>query len=94
MPERLVGNARRQSQVQQTIILCIDQSGPMAESVVYSAVFGAVLASLRSVKTHLVVFDSDIVDLTDEIDDPSTCCSASSWVVAPTSTGRWRTARG
>lgn len=70
VPERLVGNARRQSQVQQTIILCIDQSGSMAESVVYSAVFGAVLASLRSVKTHLVVFDSDIVDLTDEIDDP------------------------
>ncbi len=70
VPERLVGNTRRRSQVQQTIILCIDQSGSMAESVVYSAVFGAVLASLRTVKTHLVVFDTDIVDLTDEIDDP------------------------
>ena len=70
VPERLVGNARRQSQVEREIILCIDQSGSMAESVVYSAVFGAVLASLRSVKTHLVVFDTAIVDLTDEIDDP------------------------
>lgn len=70
VPERLVGNARRQSQVEREIILCIDQSGSMAESVVYSAVFGAVLASLKSVKTHLVVFDTAIVDLTDEIDDP------------------------
>lgn len=70
VPERLVGNARRQSQVQREIILCIDQSGSMAESVVYSAVFGAVLASLRSVRTRLVVFDTSVVDLTDELEDP------------------------
>jgi hypothetical protein len=42
----------------------------MAESVVFSSVFGAVLASLRSVRTRLVVFDTEVVDLTDEIDDP------------------------
>ena len=42
----------------------------MAESVVYSSVFGAVLASLRSVQTRLVVFDTEVVDLTDELDDP------------------------
>ena len=42
----------------------------MAESIVYSSVFGAVLASLRSVATKLVVFDTEVVDLTDEIDDP------------------------
>ena len=51
-------------------MLCIDQSGSMAESVVYSSVFGAVLASLRSVRTRLVVFDTAVVDLTDELDDP------------------------
>ena len=50
--------------------MCIDQSGSMAESVVYSSVFGAVLASLRSVRTRLVVFDTEVVDLTDELDDP------------------------
>ena len=44
--------------------------GSMAESVVYSSVFGAVLASLRSVRTRLVVFDTEVVDLTDELDDP------------------------
>ncbi len=70
VPERLVGYARRTSQVQRQIILCIDQSGSMAESVVYASVFGAVLASLRAVQTRLVVFDTTVVDLTDEIDDP------------------------
>ncbi|WP_330475705.1 VWA domain-containing protein [Terrabacter sp. C0L_2] len=70
VPERLVGHARRAHRVERRIILCIDQSGSMAESVVYSSVFGAVLASLRSVETKLVVFDTAVVDLTDELDDP------------------------
>ncbi len=70
VPERLVGFARRQSQVERQIILCIDQSGSMAESVVYSSVFGAVLASLRSVSTRLVAFDTAVVDLSDDLEDP------------------------
>jgi len=70
VPERLVGHARRAHRIERRIILCIDQSGSMAESVVYSSVFGAVLASLRSVDTRLVVFDTAVVDLTDELDDP------------------------
>ena len=70
VPERLVGHARRTTQVERHIILCIDQSGSMAESIVYSSVFGGVLASLRSAATSLVVFDTEVVDLTDEIDDP------------------------
>ena len=48
IPERLVGYARRTTQVEREIVLCIDQSGSMAESIVYSSVFGAVLASVRS----------------------------------------------
>jgi Mg-chelatase subunit ChlD len=51
-------------------VLCVDQSGSMAPSVVYSSVFGAVMASLKSVRTHLVAFDTSVVDLTDELDDP------------------------
>lgn len=70
VPERLVGFARRQTQVERQIILCIDQSGSMADSAVYSSVFGAVLASLRSVSTRLVVFDTNVVDLTEDLDDP------------------------
>lgn len=70
IPERLVGYGRRNQQVQRHITLCIDQSGSMASSVVYSSVFGAVLASLRSVQTRLVVFDTAVVDLTDQMTDP------------------------
>lgn len=70
VPERLVGHARRTSQVERHIVLCIDQSGSMAESIVYSSVFGAVLGSLRSVATSMVVFDTEVVDLTDEMSDP------------------------
>lgn len=70
VPERLVGHARRSTEIQREIILCIDQSGSMAESVVYSSVFGAVLSSLRSVRTRLVVFDTEVVDLTEDLDDP------------------------
>ncbi|MCW2813480.1 MAG: hypothetical protein JWN84_935 [Nocardioides sp.] len=70
VPERLVGHARRTTQVERHVVLCLDQSGSMAESVVYASVFGAVLGSLRSVATSLVVFDTEVVDLTDELDDP------------------------
>ncbi|MEO8397274.1 MAG: VWA domain-containing protein, partial [Chloroflexota bacterium] len=52
------------------IILCVDESGSMAASVVYAGVFGAVLASLPAVKTHMVVFDTAVVDLTEELQDP------------------------
>jgi Mg-chelatase subunit ChlD len=70
VPERLVGYARRTQRTQRRIILCIDQSGSMAESVVYSSVFGAVLASLRAVSTRLVAFDTSVVDLSEDLDDP------------------------
>src|SRR5918996_2546634 len=42
----------------------------MAASVVYSSVFAAVMASIRSVETRLVVFDTSVVDLTDLLTDP------------------------
>ncbi|MEU8246150.1 VWA domain-containing protein [Nonomuraea sp. NPDC048916] len=70
VPSRLVGYARRQRAVQREVVLCIDQSGSMAASVVYSSVFGAVLASMRSLRTSLVVFDTAVVDLTDQLHDP------------------------
>ncbi|MGW1012632.1 VWA domain-containing protein [Streptomyces termitum] len=70
VPERLVGHARSARAVRKEVVLCVDQSGSMAASVVYAAVFGAVLASLRTVATRLVVFDTSVVDLTGELADP------------------------
>jgi Mg-chelatase subunit ChlD len=69
VPEVRIGYGRRRQSMRH-IILCIDQSGSMASSVVYSAIFGAVLATLPAVSTSLVVFDTSIVDLTDKLDDP------------------------
>jgi Mg-chelatase subunit ChlD len=54
VPERLVGCGRQQV-VARDVVLAIDQSGSMALSVVYAAVFGAVLAPIRALKTSLVV---------------------------------------
>jgi len=70
IPERLVGYGRRSTAMQRDVVLCVDQSGSMAASVVYSGVFSAVLASLRSLRTSLVVFDTSVVDLTDALHDP------------------------
>ncbi len=70
VPERLVGYGRSSQVVSKDVIVAIDQSGSMAESVVYASVFGATLASIRSVKTSLVVFDTEVVDLTEKLDDP------------------------
>ena len=48
-----------------TVIVNLDQSGSMAESLIYGAVMGSIFASLPALKTHVVAFDSEVVDLTD-----------------------------
>ena len=70
VPERLVGYGRRQQALARDVVLAVDQSGSMASSVVYASVFGAVLASIRALKTSLVVFDTAVVDLTEKLSDP------------------------
>ncbi len=70
VPETLIGFGRKARTPQREIILCIDQSGSMADSIVYSSIFGAVMASLPAVRTRLVVFDTSVVDLTEEMQDP------------------------
>ena len=68
--ETRIGHGREILSSLKVVILCIDQSGSTAASVVYSSIFGAVLASLPAVTTRLVVVDSNVVDLIDEMDDP------------------------
>ncbi len=67
--ERLVGHGHKRSSLRD-IVLCVDQSGSMAASVVYSGIFGAVMASIKAVSTRMVVFDTAVVDLTDDLQDP------------------------
>lgn len=70
IPERLVGFSRARSATLKHLVLCIDQSGSMGESVVFASVFSAALASLRAISLKLVVFDTSVVDLSDSVGDP------------------------
>ncbi len=71
VPERLVGYGRRARRSNlEEVILCVDQSGSMASSVVYSSIFAAVLASIPAISTRLVVYDTGVVDLSEELQDP------------------------
>ena len=70
IPQDLIGYGRKSRRPQREVVLCIDQSGSMAASVVYSSIFGAVLASLPAVATKLVVFDTAVVDMSEQLDDP------------------------
>ncbi|MGW5414744.1 VWA domain-containing protein [Actinomadura geliboluensis] len=70
VPERLIGYGRRRQAVKRDVVLAVDQSGSMAASVVYASMFAAVLASMRSLRTSLVVFDTAVADLTDQLHDP------------------------
>lgn len=71
VPERLLGFSRRARRADlNEVILCVDQSGSMATSVVYASVFAAVMASIPALATKLVVFDTAVVDLTEKLVDP------------------------
>lgn len=71
VPETLIGHGRMSKKVNlEEVILCVDQSGSMGTSVVYSSIFGAVMASLPAIATKLVVFDTNIIDLTEQLSDP------------------------
>jgi Mg-chelatase subunit ChlD len=72
VPETLIGYSRK-SKTQahlDHVVLCIDQSGSMASSVVYASIFAAVMASVPGIGTKLICFDTAILDLTDQLSDP------------------------
>lgn len=69
IPEVRIGYGKKRKAMKD-IILCLDQSGSMGTSVIYSGIFGSVLASIPAVNTRMVVFDTAVVDLTDDLQDP------------------------
>jgi Mg-chelatase subunit ChlD len=70
VPERLIGHGRRQRSLARDVIIAVDQSGSMADSVVYASLFGGVLAQLPSLRTRFVAFDTSVTDLTAHLHDP------------------------
>jgi Mg-chelatase subunit ChlD len=69
IPETRIGYGRGRSSLR-VVVLCIDQSGSMGTSVIYSGIFGAVMASIPAIKTKMIVFDTAVADLTESLSDP------------------------
>lgn len=69
IPEVRIGYGRKRKAMKD-VVLCIDQSGSMGASVIYSGIFGSVMASVPSIQTRMVVFDTAVADLTDDLKDP------------------------
>ena len=65
VPEKFYFFERSKKQKDWTVILDIDQSGSMADSIVYSSVMGSIFASMPALDTHVVAFDTEVTDLTE-----------------------------
>jgi Mg-chelatase subunit ChlD len=64
--------SRRQLDLWQLLIV-VDQSGSMLSSVIHASVTAACLHGLPGIKSHLIAFDTAVVDFTDQVDDPAEC---------------------
>ena len=54
-----------------TVIIAIDESGSMLGSVIYSAVMAQIIAGMSFAEVKLAIFDTNVVDLSNEADDPA-----------------------
>lgn len=71
IPVRRLARPRRQLQrAQRTVTICVDLSRSMAGSTVHSTIIAAILARISTLRTHLVAFDTAVVDLTSQLADP------------------------
>ncbi|MBP6730823.1 MAG: VWA domain-containing protein [Chitinophagales bacterium] len=69
IPEVRIGFGRKRKAMKD-VVLCLDQSGSMGTSVIYSGIFGSVMASIPAIETKMIVFDTAVADLTEELQDP------------------------
>lgn len=68
--ERVYFNARVKKYNTWRVIIAVDESGSMLGSVIHSAVMAGIFAGLPMLDTKLVIFDTNVVDLSDYADDP------------------------
>jgi hypothetical protein len=66
IPERFYFFDQKRKSNQWNIILDIDQSGSMADSVIYASIIGSIFASIPALETHVVAFDTEVVDLSEK----------------------------
>ncbi|MFF8293193.1 DUF5682 family protein [Streptomyces sp. NPDC016309] len=70
VPERPVFSTRVSRAADWRLVLVVDVSGSMEASVVWSALTAAVLGGVPTLSTHFLAFSTEVVDLTDRVDDP------------------------
>ena len=70
IPERIHFWANQRRHHEWDVVLAVDQSGSMAGSCVYASVMAAIFASLDVLRTRMVLYDTEVVDVTHLLDDP------------------------
>ncbi|MFE4054716.1 VWA domain-containing protein, partial [Streptomyces sp. NPDC059096] len=70
LPERPVFRSRGRKSADWRLILVVDVSGSMEASTIWAALTAAVLAGVPAISTHFVAFSTEVIDLTDHVDDP------------------------
>lgn len=70
LAERLHFDSRLERRNKWHVVLAVDESGSMLDSVIYSAVMAGIFHRLRSLRTHFIIFDTQVVDLSDRLEDP------------------------
>lgn len=70
MLEQVYFNARTRRYSQWRVIIAVDESGSMLDSVIHSAVMAGIFARLPMLDTRLIIFDTQVVDLSAHLDDP------------------------
>ena len=70
MLEQVYFHGRTRKYSQWRVIIAVDESGSMLDSVIHSAVMAGIFAKLPMLDTRLVIFDTQVVDLSSHMDDP------------------------
>ncbi len=70
IPVQKIGFSRRNRKKLKRVMLCLDQSGSMASSIVYAGIMASVMAKIPAMETQLYLFDTEIVNVTEELDNP------------------------
>ncbi|WP_408645913.1 DUF5682 family protein [Streptomyces odonnellii] len=70
LPERPVFRTRARKAADWRLVLVVDVSGSMEASTIWAALTASVLAGVPAVSTHFVAFSTEVLDLTDQVDDP------------------------
>ena len=67
--KQLLGNKPKGKSLDR-IYLLVDQSYSMTGSLIYAGLAAGILSRLPALKVHLILFSNEIVDVTDQLEDP------------------------